>query len=278
MSLHKLEEFYPNYQETFGKDDVKALHLYTEGGMEVGSVADVLVDDHGKFRYLVIDTHFDSVGKKILLPIGLSRINYPAKKVYVDGLSKQQVERLPEYEKHFRVDRDFEEKVRTVYRDSSDTQSYDRENFSYEQEPSLYELKEEYHQNIKLYQERLIASKHRVKTGEVAVSKHIETETKSISIPVEKERVVIEHIKSPESSTVVDPNEVKFQEGEVAHISVYEETPDVHKETFVREEVEVTKVVDQEIMEVQNIIRSEELDVDTSDEGKNLVTEKRGNC
>ena len=32
MPLYKLEQFDPNYRETFGGDDVKGLELYTEGG------------------------------------------------------------------------------------------------------------------------------------------------------------------------------------------------------------------------------------------------------
>lgn len=273
MPLYKLEEFDPNYRETCGGNDIKALHLYTEGGNEVGAIADVLVDENGRFRYLVIDTHLDSVGKKILLPIGLARINYPAGRVFVDGLSKQQVENLPEYQQHLRVDQDFEEKVRNVYRSQPETAAYNRENYTYEQEPSLYGLNEEYHQNLRLYEERLIANKQRVKTGEVAVSKHIETETQSVRVPIEKERVVIDRVQPPEISTVVDPNEVKFQEGEVAHIDVYQETPEIHKETFVREEVRVRKVVERDVVEAQDVIRKEELDIDTSGD-LNIATEK----
>lgn len=35
-------------------------------------------------------------GKKVLLPIGLSRIDYEARRLYVDGLSCGQVNNLPE--------------------------------------------------------------------------------------------------------------------------------------------------------------------------------------
>jgi uncharacterized protein (TIGR02271 family) len=48
------------------------------------------------------------------------------------------------------------------------------------------------HQNLKLYEERLVANKSRVKTGEVSVGKHVETETARVAVPVEKERVIIE--------------------------------------------------------------------------------------
>ncbi|WP_413172072.1 DUF2382 domain-containing protein [Anabaena azotica] len=264
MPLYKLENYDPNYRETFGGDDVKTLHLYTEGGVEVGAVDDVLVDDNGRFRYLVIDTSLDTVGKKILLPIGLARINYPAKCVYVDGLSKQQVEQLPEYQEHIIVDEEFEEKVRNVYRAPISSSNYDRESYTYEQEPNLYGLNEQYHQTLRLYEERLIADKHRIKTGEVAVGKHIETETARVRVPIQRERIVIDRVQATATSTVVDPNEIKFQEGEVARIEVYQETPEIHKETFVREEVRVRKMVDRDMVEAQDIIRREELDINTS--------------
>ncbi|MBW4556902.1 MAG: DUF2382 domain-containing protein [Trichormus sp. ATA11-4-KO1] len=266
MPLYKLEEFAPNYRETFGGDDVKALDLYTEGGMIVGSVADALVDQDGHFRYLVIDTNLDSVSKKILLPIGLSRINYPAKRVYVDGLSKEQVECLPEYREDINVDEDYEEQVRFVFRPLTNDGTNNRETFNYQQEPALYNLNEQYHQTLRLYEERLIANKHRIKSGEVAVGKHIETQTARVTVPIKKERVLIERVPPTEIGTVVDPNALKFQEGEVARIELYEETPDIRKEAFVREEVRLKKVVDQQTVEAEDTIRREQLDIDTTGE------------
>ena len=51
---------------------------------------------------------------------------------------------------------------------------------------------------------------------------------------------------------------------------MYEEKPEFHKETFVREEVRVTKVVDQDTVEAQETIRREELDINT--EGNPAMT------
>jgi len=48
-----------------------------------------------------------------------------------------------------------------------------------------------------------------------------------------------------------------------AHVEIYEEKADIHKEAFVREEVKVTKVVEQETVEAQETLRREELDVDS---------------
>jgi uncharacterized protein (TIGR02271 family) len=101
----------------------------------------------------------------------------------------------------------------------------------------------------------LVASKTRRKSGEIAIGKRVETETQQVSVPIEKERVVIE--RKPVSSTAVVSGEAAFQEGEVAHVEVYEETPDIRKEAFVREEVQVKKVVDQEVVTAEEKIRRE---------------------
>lgn len=265
MPLYKLEDFDPNYTQTFGGEDVKAMDLYTEGGDRIGKVADALVDPDGRFRYLVIDTGIENSGKEILLPIGLSRIDYNAQRVYVDGLSKQQVEHLPEYSNNITVDYDYEEKVRGVYRSQNPVTdaTYDRDTYNYQQDASLYDLNDQNHQTFKLYEERLIANKNRIKTGEVAVGKHIETETARVSVPIEKERVVIERVTPTNSGTVVPPSEISFQEGEVARIELYEERPEIRKEAFIREEVKVTKIVEHDTVEAQETIRREELDINT---------------
>ncbi|OUL29098.1 photosystem reaction center subunit H [Nostoc sp. T09] len=262
MPLYKLEDFEPSYREIFGGDDVKALNLYTQGGVRVGSVADALVDQDGRFRYLVIDTSFEGGSKKILLPIGLAHINYPENRVYVDGLSKEQVERLPEYHENIVVNEDYEQNVRNVYR-SPNSQLTGEQGISSYQAPELYELNAQDQQTIKLYEERLIANKNRIKAGEVTVGKHIETETAQVSVPLQKERVVIERV-TPTTETVVNSQELQFQEGEVARIELYEETPEIRKETVVREEVRVRKVVDSDTVEAQETVRREELDINTS--------------
>jgi uncharacterized protein (TIGR02271 family) len=121
---------------------------------------------------------------------------------------------------------------------------------------------------LKLYEERLVAGKHKEKTGEVTVGKRIETDTETVSVPVEKERVVVER-SAPKGQTIVTPDEAVFQDGEVARVEVYEETPDIHKEAFVREEVRVRKEIDREVVNAEEQIRREELDVNT--EGRPVV-------
>jgi len=262
MPLYKLEDFDPTYRDTFGGDDIKGLPLYTQGGNKIGTVADALVDPEGHFRYLVIETESDFDNKRILLPIGLSRIDYNQQRVYVDGLSREQVQNLPVYKDDMTVDYDYEEQVRRNYRPQQNL-SYDRNSYTYENDAPLYNLNEQNHQNFKLYEERLIANKNRIKTGELTVGKHIETETATVSVPIEKERVVIERVPSTTEGVAVSPDEAQFQSGEVARIEIYEETPEIRKEAFVREEVRVKKIIDKDVVEAQETIRREELDIQT---------------
>ena len=70
MALQRLAEFYPNYQEEiFAGDDIKGFDVYAgDSDEKVGTVYDALVDDTGRFRYLVIDTGIWIFGEKYCCP------------------------------------------------------------------------------------------------------------------------------------------------------------------------------------------------------------------
>ncbi len=114
---------------------------------------------------------------------------------------------------------------------------------------------------VKLYEERLVVDKDREKTGEVAIGKHIETETARVSVPIDKERVVIERVTG--NTEAVVSGDVAFGDTATIRMEVYEETPDIHKEAFVREEVTIRKEVSEETVTAQETLRREELEVNT---------------
>ena len=272
MALVKLADAYPNYkQEIFGGDDIKGYEVYSATDEKVGGIYDALVDETGRFRYLVIDTGVWVFGKKVLVPIGRVRMDYDRRRVYITGLTKDQVERLPEYNDNMTVDYDYEERVRGIYRPTATattattaqvpSSTYDRNTYNYEHDRSLYDTDEQNHQKIKLYEERLLTSKQRQKTGEVTVGKHVETETARVSVPIEKEQVIIERT-NPTDTREVTPGEVDFREGEVARMEVYEETADIQKKAFVREEVSIRKEIERDTVDATETIRREELDID----------------
>lgn len=305
MALLKIGDFDPDYRTSFDESDIKGHGVYTQTDEKIGTVNDILVDEEGHLRYFIVDLGFWIFGKKVLLPIGRTRIDHNAQRVYAVNMTRDQADSLPEFSEDMALDYDYEERVRGVYRapttgtsaaatgavapleasaplDASvplDTDrvatpayaSYDRDTYNYQHEPDLYNLNEQDHQTLRLYQERLVASKRRVKTGEVAIGKHVETETERVSVPVEKERVIVERVTPTDAGRPVAPGEATFREGEVAHMEIYEETPDIRKEAFVREEVRVRKEVEQEVVSTSETVRREELDVNTG----NLPVDER---
>ena len=114
---------------------------------------------------------------------------------------------------------------------------------------------------IRLYEERLMVNKHRTKAGEVGIGKRVETETASVAVPVERERIVIERSDAT-TGNVVSPGTADFAGGKVAEVELYEETADIEKQAFVREEVSVRKEVEQETVQASETIRREELEID----------------
>ncbi|PSB03803.1 PRC and DUF2382 domain-containing protein [Merismopedia glauca] len=298
MQLHRIKDYDPNYRDYLGNDDILGFDVYSSDD-KVGSVDDLIVDEEGNFRYLVLNTGLWIFGKKVLLPVGRARLAYADHRVYVDGMSREQVENLPEYDENLTLDYDYEERVRNVYRPSSqaatlpldtgmtDTMGLDTgvtpanmvtappmpvdsAPYSYDRDRDLYDLDDENRMNLKLYQERLIANKTRHKTGEVSVGKRVETETARVDVPLEKERIVIERVGSTGSNVAVAPGEAAFRDGEVSRMEVYEEVADIHKEAFVREQVSVRKEVDRETATAEEKLRREELDVQT--EGTPVVS------
>ncbi len=318
MTLYKIEEFYPNYQDDlFDGDDIKGYDVYSSKNEEkIGHVDDALVDESGYFRYLVIDTGFWVFGKKVLIPIGRCRVDNDHRRIYAMGLeTKEQAEQLPEYQEDTMIDRSYEQNVRSIYgvpsvEDSAavedsppvegsgvaatamgrqvmpptvppgqtrSTTSSERvvasnEEYGYDREPSLYNTTDLDHQKLKLYEERLVAHKHREKTGEVLVSKRVITETAKAAVAVENEKVVVEVREAVGAEQTLASGEVAFNDTEIARVEVYQEKADIHKETFVREEVEIHKEVERNTVQGEEALRREELEIKR--EGNPMVEDK----
>lgn len=129
MALLRFKDAYPDYRESFKNSGNKEAAHFDEysvysGNDKVGSIKDALFEqNNGNIRYLIVDTGFWIFGKDVLLPIGLARFDYDQRRVYVDGLTKEQVENLPEYRDDMTIDREYEDRVRNSYRDLGVTRS-----------------------------------------------------------------------------------------------------------------------------------------------------------
>lgn len=113
---------------------------------------------------------------------------------------------------------------------------------------------------IQLRAERLIVNKQRVQHGEARIRKEIVTEMKSIDVPVSHEELVIER-HAVTGNRAVDAG--SFAD-ETIRIPLTEEKVTVSKETIVREEVEVGTRRVEDVAQVSDTVRHEELLVDNA--------------
>jgi len=343
MALFKIDDRFPNYQDRYlDGNEVKGLPVYTDINDEkVGTVHDILVNEEGRIRYLVLNTGFWVFGKMVLLPIGRCTDPTAGDRIYANELTKAQVENLPEYSDELVIDDDYEEQVRSVYRmpaasslgdvpveesvpvetsTSVDEQrvkgyvnapispasvNHDSTELSpkssdsatgpvpppppprpkpavsappppstiplaekdkrvepdaYEKNPDLYNMTDDKHHRLRLYEERLVAEKRREKTGEVTVTKRIETEPVEGSLSLRKEKIIIE-IESIAGATQVNVGGQEVNTGEGVQTGLYSDQVDVRKESVVRQEVTIRKDVEEEVVTVQDTVRREELDI-----------------
>lgn len=118
MPLFTFGDFYAGFdapQKALKKIYWPAYSLYGKANQRIGAITDVLVDESGHFRYLVVRISAWSIDKTGLLPIGLAQFDYDQKKVFVDNLHRSQLERLPAYEIGCAVDRSYEQRVQDAY-------------------------------------------------------------------------------------------------------------------------------------------------------------------
>jgi len=110
---------------------------------------------------------------------------------------------------------------------------------------------------FQLREEQLKANKREEKTGDVAVRKEVITEHKKLTIPVEREEVVIERRPARGGRATGD---IKAEE---IRIPVREEKVNVTKEAVVKEEVSVGKRKVRDTKTVEGDVRREELRVES---------------
>jgi len=121
---------------------------------------------------------------------------------------------------------------------------------------------------IQLREERLRVDKDQVETGRVNVRKEVVTEHQNISVPVEREEVVIERRPAHGQAAAGD------LQAEEIRIPVKEERVHVTKEAVVKEEVSVGKRTVHETETVSQDVAHEELVVEQEGKARTRNTGK----
>jgi uncharacterized protein (TIGR02271 family) len=124
---------------------------------------------------------------------------------------------------------------------------------------------------LQLREEQLNIDKERVQTGEVVINKEVNEQHKTINVPVEHEEVTVEHRSVSGRESNLETGSIK--DGETLRIPVVEEQLEVSKKPVVTDEIVIKKHAVQETEQVQDTLKKEDIQLDSTDES--IVNEKK---
>lgn len=278
MALYRIGDFpqdrlrQPDYLRThFNDRPFQQVEIYSAEGRKVGRAEDLLVDEAGKIRYLVIDagTH-----KRSLLPAERWEAVSDKSRMYVKSLNREEFSALPDYEigqtaqgesvgqlhriaavgESAPVEMSTPVEGRTVPLSAQPiaAQPTSEQNLSQPPEPA-----------VQLFEERLVTQTQRVKTGEVKISKHVVTEATEASAPVTKEKIIIEIESIYGGQTHVDVGDAQMAEDGSIHVGIYEDQATVCRRIVPYQDIAIHKETVTDTVVAQEQVRREVLDVQT---------------
>ncbi len=236
---------------------------YGINGEKIGTIRDALVDPTtGKIRYFLVDVGGWFSSKEVLVPVGQSRIDDNG--VYFDTLTKDQVSAMSEY------------KVGQAYTHEN-TLADERVLLGVQKDaPIAPEMREKAYRTpdrLQLLEERLVVNKDRFVAGSVEIGKHVETHTENVSVPLQREEVVIE--RRPVTDARPVEGAVLGADNATMHVDLEAERANVSKQAYVTEEIGIGKRAVTETQTVTETVGREVLDVNKTGEVR-LETDAAG--
>jgi len=235
-SLRRLSD--ADYDIAPGEPDVRGWDVVLSDDEPIGEVEELIVDlDAARVRYLDIELDRTATGldrsRHVLVPIDRARLDTDHKHVVLTGATRATLTSLPEFDGR-RFDVPDERAFGRTTGESSGTQRLTRS------------------------AEELRIGKRVQQTGEVRVSKHVETEHVKQDVPVQRERVHVER-RPVEGTSGAAP----IRDEDVV-VPVMEEEVVVEKRPVVKEEVVVSKSPETSKQRVEADVRREKVDVKPS--------------
>ena len=247
--------------KTEGEGHICGYQAVSDKGEDVGSIDDYVVDNAGKLRYLVVKLGHWFVGKKVLIPVGMAQIEDDRKAVLLLNFTREQVERLPDYDERKGFSEDYERQLMSSYYPNQRPYINEAGNLDYGQYEAFKTP-----ERMQLLEERLQVQKRSEVEGNVTIGKRVETHEEVFEVPLMRERLVIE--RHPVSETSVGPTDIQpgmQLSDESITIPLYAEEVEVIKRPVVAEEVTIRKERETETQTVRETVSREVLDIEDPD-------------
>ncbi|WP_216322340.1 PRC and DUF2382 domain-containing protein [Deinococcus aestuarii] len=258
-----------SYDLGTGYHDPTGATAYAAGGEKVGTVKGAMAEDGGRLRYLIVDVGGWFASKQVLMPVGMARIEDDA--VYFDSLTRDQVKNLNVYEVGREYGREQQTTDERVLRGTgyagtvgmTGQGAEQRYNYRDDENDTMFRAP----QRLQLLEERLLVNKQRYVAGQVEIGKRVETRQETVTVPLQREEVVIER------HAVTDPRPVEGNvtlgaASEALRVDLEAERARVGKQAFVTEEVEIGKRTVTDTQQVTEMVGREVLNVEKTGDVK----------
>ncbi|MEL6263556.1 MAG: DUF2382 domain-containing protein [Cyanobacteria bacterium J06626_6] len=284
MALYRIDDFsqdklrQPNYLSLYFNDrPFQQVDVYSAEGRRIGRAEDLLVDESGRMRYLVVDagTH-----KRLLLPSERWERVSDQGRMYIKSLNREEFSSLPEYEVADKAEGGAVVKLHQIAAVGESapvevtmpvdyqavvmgSQPVRSQAASEQDEQDIDKTTDPKASPIQLFEERLVTQTQRVKTGEVKISKHTVTEATEALIPVTKEKIIIEIESVYGGQTQVDMGDAQVAEDGSVRVGIYEEQATVCRQVVPYQNVAIRKETVTDTVVSQEPLRRETLNVET---------------
>ncbi|WP_423777546.1 PRC and DUF2382 domain-containing protein [Deinococcus wulumuqiensis] len=226
--LIPLSEITTRHADALGNDyyDPTGSTAYGTNGERIGTVRGALAEaETGRIRSLIVDAGGWFSSKEVVVPVGMARIEGDG--VYFDNLTKDQVSSMQSYV----VGQDYSQDAQYA-----DERVLRAANPAYADDAALYRTPD----RLQLLEERLVVNKDRFVAGSVEVSKHVETTTQRVDVPLSREEVVIER-HTVTDGRPVEGNVTLGADSQTMRVDLEAERANIGKQAFVTEEVSIGK-------------------------------------
>lgn len=228
-----------NYEVAPDEHDVRGWKVVLANDEAIGEVDDLIIDPAaGKVRYLDVELDRDALrlerDRHVLVPIASAEIDADEEEVVLSGMGRAALLKLPEYDGQTHAG-GYDETFRSQLKDDMTSKRMTRS------------------------AEELRIGKRTEKTGEVRVSKHVETEHVERTVPLRGEDVRVE--RRPVERAVGAAADLR--EDEIV-VPVMEEEAVVEKRPVVKEEIVISKQPTTRERTVGADVRREEVDIEPS--------------
>ncbi|NLC58527.1 MAG: DUF2382 domain-containing protein [Armatimonadetes bacterium] len=257
LDLTRLEKL-EHWTIAEGEPDIRGWGVYSNEGEQVGQVEDLIASPKTRQAYFLL-ARIGGVlgigGKHVLVPLDMIHLNRDNQRVEIDG-TRDHLENAVEWHADRDVDytaayRYWEERIGRGGMKERHEEERHVAGVAGGEAPSTQETR------IPLREEEMVA-RHEVHTGEVEIEKHVESEERTIEVPVTHTEVEIE--RRPVTGKQREHVEGEITEGEV-RVPVMEEEIHVEKRPVVKEEIVVRQHPETETVRRTETIRREVAEV-----------------